>query len=96
MKPLDPSKPALSNLRSLAGLPDLPASIGGSQAQTAANPSTPGGAKRRAEIAMSIIHSMAAVGDTIVEGTRQGVGASGRSSSGYSARNGGHKSTFRN
>ena len=37
--------------------------------QATVNPSTPGGAKRRAELAMSIINSMAGVADAIADGT---------------------------
>ena len=81
MTPLDPNKPALVNLRSVAGLPDLPSVQGGSGP---AYPSTPGGAKRRAEIAMSIIHSMAAVGDTIADGARSSAQRGGSYSSNHS------------
>jgi hypothetical protein len=42
-------------------------------------PSTPGGARRRAEVAMSVIHGMAALGDSIAD----------RSAAGSSSRGGG-------
>lgn len=71
MAPINPDKPVLANLRTVAGLPDLPAGGSSHDEAKGAYPSTPGGAKRRAEIAMSIIHSMAAAGDAIAnQGSR--------------------------
>ena len=83
MAPLDTGKPVLANLRSVTGLPDLPQHAG---KDGPTYPSTPGGAKRRAEIAMSIINGMSSIGESIAQnGLNGSVSGRGHSTNGRPA-----------